>query len=534
MSKLLNVWAICLGWLLILGCSDGSEDRAEKSLNRGLNGDPETLHPHNQQSNQSAQVIRDIYEGLLIDDGSGMLQGGIAESFTVSSDGLLYEFKLRPDARWSNGRAIVGSEVVRSFQCLADPSTGSTNSSIVASVMNAREIISGRKSADSLGVSAPSDRIVRFRMANVDSVFPRLLTMPGASIVYTDSEFGEVCARDLDLAERVFSGAYKVAGREVGSMIKLTRNDEYWDAQRTSIESVTYHVVDPDMEIVRFRANEIDITANVPATYFRRLKKEFGTELRVSPFFGIYYIGINFADTRLGSDRNLRAALFHAIDREAIVEKVLARGEWAAHGVVHPMVSGYYSNKLSDLNPSKGWDSSEALRYLQDSKVYGHSNFSLNLLYNSGGGHEQIMLAIQSMWAKNLGISTNLRKEEWKVFLSNVNDGSETELFRLSWTADYNDAMAFLEIFESGHEQNLVNYDNADFDELINKARQELSIEKRSSLLRDAERILVTDYAVIPVYFYVAKHLVARRVKGWTDNPMDIHRTKDLQMIMSD
>lgn len=531
MPKLLSNWFSWLYILSALGCTSEEGSSSETTLNRGLNGDPETLHPHYQQSNQSSQVIRDIYEGLLVDDGMGTLQGGIAETFAVSSDGLTYKFKLRSNARWSDGSPILGSDIVRSFRCLADPNAASTNSSIISSVMNAREIMKGNIDVELLGISAPSDRYVQFRMAHVNSVFPKLLAMPGAAVVHTRSKTGDVCGSDVEVTDRVFSGAYKVASRVVGSNIQLTKNSHYWDAEKTTIETVIYHVVDPDVEVIRFRANELDVTANVPITYFERAKSEFGSELKISPFLGVYYIGLDMANPKIGSDRNLRAALFHSIDRDAIVEKLLGRGELAARVWVHPMVSGYKSAGSPDQQQSINSDSSITPKNFQKSKQNGSKSLTLDLLYNSGGGHEKIMLAIQSMWSENLDISANLRKEEWKVFLANVRDGLGGELFRLSWTADYDDAMAFLEIFESGHGQNLINYQNDRFDNLLNRARRELSIAKRNLLLMEAEQVLLADYAVIPIYFYVAKHLVSGRVGGWTDNPMDIHRTKDLRII---
>lgn len=531
--KILAIRCLTVALLVATGCSNDSNEASRNVLNRGINGDPETLHPHRQRSNQASQVIRDIYEGLVVQDASGEILGAIAEDFTISKSGLLYEFKIRADARWSDGSPILGSQVVRSFRCLANPKSGSTNSDIISSVVNGQQIIGGERPVESLGIIAPSEDTVQFVLTQPNFTFPMLLALPGASIVYTESELTEACAQVSNLELRKYSGAYKVSRRIVGSKIELERNDNYWESERTRIKSVVYHVVDPVAEVLRFRANELDITANVPSAFFQKAKLEFTDELRVSPFLGVYYIGFNLTNPQFGSDPNFRAALFHGIDRQAIAWRVLGRGERPANTWVHPDVKGY-----ADVGQNMDYlldraNSSKAMDSFRRSKAFVKKKVELDLLFNSGGGHEQIMLAVQAMWLDALKIKTNLVKEEWKVFLSNVQAGISTDLFRLSWTADYNDALAFLEIFESGHSQNLIGYSNEAFDELIRQSRLQLSNEARIRVLKQAELILLSDYALIPVYFYVSKHLVSTRVGGWRNDVLDIHRTKDLWIVES-
>jgi ABC-type oligopeptide transport system substrate-binding subunit len=155
---------------------------------------------------------------------------------------------------------------------------------------------------------------------------------------------------------------------------------------------------------------------------------------------------------------------------------------------------------------------------------------AFELRYNTGGGHEKIAVAIQAMWHKVLGIQVALRAEEFKVFISNVRDMRETQAYRLSWTGDYNDPVTFLQLLETKNSSNLTGYSSEVVDKYLELARSETDIKVRSDILRNAERSALADYPLIPIYYYVSKHLVSSRVIGWSDNVLDIHLSRYLSL----
>ena len=131
------------------------------------------------------------------------------------------------------------------------------------------------------------------------------------------------------------------------------------------------------------------------------------------------------------------------------------------------------------------------------------------------------------MWKQVLGVLTQLVNEEWKVFVNNRQLGVVTEVFRGGWIADYADPASFLELFLGGSSLNSTFYDNRDFDLLLQTAQRSRG-KARMDLLQQAELILLEDMPVIPLYYYVSRHLVSRKVTGFADNVRDIHLSRYL------
>jgi len=114
------------------------------------------------------------------------------------------------------------------------------------------------------------------------------------------------------------------------------------------------------------------------------------------------------------------------------------------------------------------------------------------------------------------------------VLLQDIDRGDVTQVFRASWLADYNDAYSFLQVLQSGFGINLPRYANAEYDALLAQAAEEVDAGRRRALLEHAEQVMIADQPLIPLYFYVAKHLVSARVQGWQDNAMNVVYSKQL------
>jgi oligopeptide transport system substrate-binding protein len=134
------------------------------------------------------------------------------------------------------------------------------------------------------------------------------------------------------------------------------------------------------------------------------------------------------------------------------------------------------------------------------------------------------------MWKEALGIETTLHAEEFKVLLQDIDRGDVTQVFRASWLADYDDAYSFLQVLQSGFGINLPRYSNAEYDALLARAANEVDSSRRRKLLETAEQAMLSDQPVIPLYFYVAKHLVSARLMGWRDNAMNVVYSKQIEV----
>ena len=142
----------------------------------------------------------------------------------------------------------------------------------------------------------------------------------------------------------------------------------------------------------------------------------------------------------------------------------------------------------------------------------------------------RIALAVQAMWREVLGVEATPVNVEFQVLLDQMRDAEVTEVFRSSWFGDYNDANTFLAIMQTGSPGNMPRYSNEEYDRLMQAAAEQLDLERRRLYLEEAERVLLADHAVIPLYFYVSKSLVSPAVTGWQDNILNYHYSQHLSL----
>ncbi len=521
--------------MLVAACGDADEAARESVLNRGLGGEPESLDVHKSRTNQANDVQRDLGEGLTAYAADGELVLAAAESVEMSDDGLQYIFSLRPEGRWSNGDRVTAADFLYSFRRLASPETAAPYADLsLGAIVNATAIIAGEKPADELGVEVIDD--LRFSVSLIYPVpfFLALLTHPSTFPLHRASvdAHGDEHARPGNL---ISNGAYKLDAWEVGSYIEISRNAFYRLNDQTAIDRVRHHITPEDtVELNRYRAGELDITASVPSDSFEQMKKERPDELRVSPFLAVYYYGFNLTKPPFKDNPKLRQALSMAIDRETIAESVVGRGEAPAYGWVPPGTSNYESRQFLYVDMTRGERHSKARELYREAGYTKADPLHVEIRYNTSEAHKDIALSVQSMWKDVLGVESTIINEDHQVLLENIRMRKVTQVFRSSWTADYNDAHTFLSIMESDNPSNLPGYANPEYDKLMDQAAVQTDPDLRKVFLEEAEKLLLSDHPVIPIYFYVNKNMVSPRVKGWGDNVLNYHYSQHLSLSDSD
>ncbi len=511
----------------LAGCGGSADDGI---LHRGIGPEPATLDPQVANTTQAFTPLRDLFEGLVAFSADGELVPAAAAGHEVSADYLVYTFTLREDGRWSNGEPVTAEDFVYSLRRLVDPATAAFYAKHLGAIENADEIVAGRLPPAELGVRALADGRLEIRLAYPQAYFLQLLAMPGAYPLHRASV--EQHGRDFTRPGLLVSnGAYRLADRQLGSWIELERNPHYRDAADVAIERVRHHVTaEESAELYRYRAGELHVTQNVPPEAIAQLRAERPDELRIARFLGTYFYGFNLETAKLGEQPTLRRALSMAIDRETLTDKVIGRGELPAWGWVPPGVINYEPRRFNYADMPRDERHATARRLYREAG-YGPDNpLEIEIRYNTAETHEQIALAVQAMWRDVLGFEATLVNEEFRVLVSNILEGSNTEIWRLSWNGDYPDATSFLSIFESADPSNLTGYANASFDALMKSAAQQTDPERRRLFLEEAEKTMLEDHPVIPLYFAVSKHLVSPRVAGWRDNVLDIHYSRDLRL----
>lgn len=512
---------------------------AATQLERGNGPEPSTLDAHRCQEVACGNVLRDLYEGLVTEDAQGRLVPGIAERWTVSADGRTWTFALRPGLRWSNGEALDAAQVVASFRRAFAPATAAPFGELFDALDGAQAVQAGRRPPQQLGVSAPDPRTVVFRLTRSASL-PALLTLPIAFPVYLPA-VERHGAQHTQPGRLVSNGAYRLASWTPQANLVVEKNPQFHDAARVALPRVRFHVTeDAAAELQRFAAGDLDITEVVPPQPLPALRARFGEQLRLSPYLGAFWLGLNTtqppfrpacASARCAEQAlALRRALTLAIDRDKLTRYVTGLGETPAYGIVPPGIAGYAPAAM----PWATW--TQAQREAHARALYRHAGYSperplvLELRYNTSTPHRRLSLAVAAMWKQTLGVQVRLRNEEWKVFVQNRKQRAITQAFRGGWIGDLPDARNFLAAFANDGPLNWMGYDDAGYRERLARADAAATEAARNAWLRAAEQRLLNDNAAIPLYFYTSKHLVSRRVRGFEPNALDRHASRWLSL----
>jgi ABC-type oligopeptide transport system substrate-binding subunit len=298
--------AVMLGACSNRGDDDGVPQSGAPALNRALSTEPESLDPQKSRSVQAADVLRDIGEGLVSYDAAGEMIPATAESWDISADGLTYTFRIRPEARWSNGDPVTAADFVFGLRRLVDPDTAAFYAAELGNVVNAADIVAGKLEPGELGVSAPDDRTLVISLVRPTPYLLSLLTHPSTFPVHRGSvrQHGDAFARAGNLLS---NGAYVLADWEPGAIIELHRNEHYWNDAETSVDLVFHHVVTQEMsEFNRYRAGELHVTSTVPPENFDQIRADYPDELHVAPTLGVYYYGFNMTKPPFADNPELR------------------------------------------------------------------------------------------------------------------------------------------------------------------------------------------------------------------------------------
>lgn len=519
--------ALMVGGTAGLACfALASAASAEMVFHRGNGAEPGSLDPQLAAGVPAANILRDLFEGLTAEQADGTIIPGQAESWRISADGTRYLFKIRDDARWSNGDPVTAADFVYAWQRGVAPATGSEYSFLLFPIKNAQALSSGTiTDLDQLGAKALDDKTLEVELEGPVPYLLGMLTHNVASPVHraTVEAGGAQWTRPENI---VSNGAFKLVEWRPQSRIVLKKSDHYWDKAGVKLDKVVFYPTESTAsELKCYRAGELDITETVPLDQIKWIRDNLSDEFQVSNYLGTYYYGFNL--TRPPFDNaKVRKALSLAINRDILTSKIVTAGEVPAYSFVVPGVNGY------DSVWAEFKDMSQAERDAQAWHLYSAAGYSrdkpleFELLYNTSEQHKKIAIAIASMWKKALGVKVKLVNQEWKVYLKTRKKKDMMQSFRASWVGDYNDPNTFLELWLSGSGLNHTGFSHPEFDRLMKEATLEQDSGKRTQLLAKAEQIFLEADAVAPIYHYVTKRMVKPHVKGWQGNVMDHVRSQ--------
>ena len=516
----------------VIGVAAHATAHAEVVYHRGNTGEPETLDQHRTSTTYEAHILRDLYEGLVIYDAAANVIPGVAESWEISDDGTVYTFTLREDARWSNGDQVTAGDFVFSLRRILDPATGAEYANILYPIANSEAINTGEiTDLSSLGFEAINDRTLQITLGAPTPYFLELLTHQTGLPIHPPSveEHGEDFVRPGNM---VSNGAYMLDDVVPQGHVRMVRNPHFHDAENVQIDVVYFYPTeDRSAALRRFRAGELHTNNDVPNEQVGWLFDNMPDEFRVAPYLGIYYYAVNMEDEAL-SDVRVRQALAMAIDRETVVEEITEAGEVAAYSFVPPGIGNYGEPAFAewmDLSYSERLD--QAITLMEDAGFGPDNPLTLEIRYNTSENHRRVAISITAMW-EELGVNVELFNSDVATHYAHLRDGGDFDVARAGWIGDYNDPQNFLFMVESDNDGfNYANYNNPEYDALMDQAASTVDLAERAELLYQAEQIFMADLPFIPIYYYVSKNLVAGNVEGWVDNIQDVHQTRFLSIV---
>lgn len=505
--------------------------QAPQVLNRGNAAEPQTLDPQKATGVPEGNILRDLFEQLVAAGPNGAAVPGVAERWELSPDGKTYTFHLRANAKWSNGDALTANDFVFSMRRLVDPATAASFAWLLRPVTNGNDIIGGRKPPGELGVTAVDARTLRITLDTPTPYFLELLKHYTLSPVHQASltQHGDRFTRPGNL---IGNGPYMLTQWQPQAHVRVEKNPHYHAAASVQIPAVMYYPTeDRAAELSRYRAGDLHMTYEIPLDQVDWVRANMREHTHITPYFGTYYLTLNCTRPPF-NDVRVRRALALTINREAIVEQITRSGETPGYSWVPPGSTNYRQQKADFHDKPMADRIAEARQLIQAAGFSASNPLRLEYMFNTADEHRRIGIALTSMWQQAFGqgvVALELRNVEWRVYLDSTAQANY-HFARAGWIGGtYADASYFLEKFAgNAGNANTARWTNADYDRLLASAATEVDAERRGAMLEEAERIMLREMPIIPMYHYSLRRMINPRIRGYVDNPQGVNPSRYL------
>jgi oligopeptide transport system substrate-binding protein len=511
-------------WLLAAGTVVG-----EVVIHRGNSTEPDSIDPQLALSWQDWNIVTDLFVGLTTLDGPGNTIPGMAHSWSSSEDGLTWTFEIHEGLEWSDGTPLNAHDFVYSFRRLLDPETAASRISEYYAIENAQAINYGQASPDTLGVRAVDDTTLEISLAWPIPHLPQMLAWTTGAPVprHVVEEHGQGWTA---AGVMVSNGPYVLAEWEPYGHVKLVRNRRFFEADGVSIDTVYFYPADDGATNVRrIRSGELDTNYGIVPEQLELARRELKDEMRAFARPVTMFLAFNL-QTAPFDDIRVRKALSMALDREIIVREVLKTGDIPAYDIVPPGIDNYGDPQQPEWAAWPMKQRRETAQALLAEAGFDRSNpLAFTLRYDGAGTNKRVCIVVAGMW-RQVGVRASLQTTDTKVHFADLKAGN-FDIGRLGISGKVYSAETVLQIFEDNQPRvNPGRYSNTQFTSLMNEARRSPDRTERGQLMRRASAIVMNDYAVAPMYYYVSRSLVQTYVKGWYANPYDVQPTRFMRI----
>jgi len=504
----------------------GGDDPKQGGVFNTLWSDPPTLDPHLVTDGTSYGIVIEIYSGLvrLGANPSNPFEPDLAESWSVLEDGTVYEFKLRNGLVFSNGDPVTAQDFKWSFERAAHPDTASTVAEeFLGDIVGIQDIVNGNATTAE-GIEVVDERTLRITIDAPKAYFIAKLTYPTAFVLNKNNV--ETLGRSW-VDEPVSTGPFTLKEYRIGQRIRLARNDNFWD--RTAyLDEVVFNLAG-GVAMAMYENDEIDVTG-VGLADLERVQdptEELNKDLvEVPPNFAVSYVGFNINEAPF-DDANFRQALNHSVDKQLIADQVFSNLVKPAYGIIPPGFPGFSAEITGlEFDPELAQD-------LLNQSAYADPSTRPRIVLTvpgTGGSPGLTTEVVADMWRQNLGIEIEIQQVEWATYIQDLHRGRLQAWSGLSWQADYPDPQTFIDVlFRSNSAINYGGYANSQVDEYVVAAQTEQDATKRVEFYNDAEQIVVSEAAWLPLWWGVdSKALVKPWVQDYQFSSLTIAKFKDV------
>ncbi|MCD7809680.1 MAG: peptide ABC transporter substrate-binding protein [Erysipelotrichaceae bacterium] len=506
MKKVLSAMLCCAMAFTLAACSSSSDASADVVVMS--ENDLMSLDSSQATDGTSFEVIAAFKDGLYgyAEDGSLTLM--LADSVEVSEDLLTYTFTLK-DATWSNGTAVTANDFVYALQrCI---SVGSEYAFLLgeqgANIVNAEAAIAGEVDVSEIGVTAVDDKTLVFELATPCGFFDKLLAFP--TFFPINEEFAEECGDSYatSVDNLLFCGAFELTTWDLNSQVVLTKNENYYDADVVQVNSVTINLAqDQSAAALQYDSGELDycvISSSLVDTY----SDNEGYSTINNGY--LWYLYVNFENEYLANE-NIRKGLSAAIDRSDLCDNILKDGSSPASGFVPAELTTNsdgqdFAEACGDLLAANEIDYNleKAQEYIDAGlEELGVDSISITLLYGTDEGVNDCATYLEQAFNALDGVDLTLVATQKQSRINSYQKDGDFDLSLTRWGPDYADSTTYLNNLETSQigNNNYGKYTNADYDELMELARNEGDAATRESYLMEANNILMEDVAVIPIF----------------------------------
>ena len=483
-----------------------------------VNNEADDLDPSTSNETFADPAIINCFEGLVTTDKNETPIPGTAESWTISDDGLVYTFKIRKNAKWSDGKDLTAQDFAYSWMRVLDPKTGAKNAGMLYSyIKNAQKYYKGKAAAGDVGIKVINDKTIR---VTLESPTPYMLQMFAFRCYYPVRK--DVVEKNPEGWHRnaetyIGNGPFKAKEMNFGESIVLVKNEYYWDADKVKLSQITFRTI-PELStaLTAMESGDVDGIENVPAAEIPRLKSQ-SDEFYILPALGTTYYLINNKRSPLDKLK-VRKALSLALDRRELIDTVIQGAGIPAFAIVPPglAIGGKDFRKVGgNYGGSEKAKVAEAKKLLAEAGYPDGKGFpQLTLSYYTHPTVKKLVEAMQQMWKKNLNIDMKISNAEWQVYFGDV-QAMKYDVCAMGWGGDYAHPMTFLAVFTSDSANNLTNWSSPKYDSYIAAAQKETDPAKVLEYMHKAEDLLMSEQRILPIYHRSYTMMMSNHVKDW-------------------